>query len=462
MERPSVVIVGCGFAGLYCTRALARAPVRVTLVDRRNHHLFQPLLYQVATAGLSPGDIAYPVRSFIRKQRNLDAVLAEVSAFDLAGRRVILSDGRALHYDQLLVATGAGHSYFGRPDWARFAPGLKTIEDALEIRRRIFMAFEEAEQEPDPARREALLTFVIVGGGPTGVELAGALAEIARHTLAAEFHRIDPRHARILLLEGTPRVLPAYTPDLSESARRQLASLGVEVRTGAMVTGIDAEGVRVGDESISARTVLWGAGVAASPLGRALGAPLDRAGRVKVEPDLTLPGHPDVYVAGDLAAVVHRDGQLVPGLAPAAIQEGRHVARNMVRSLRGQPRLPFHYFDKGSLATIGRGRGVGEVFGLHVRGALAWLAWLFVHIFFLIGFRNRVLVLLEWAWQYLTFRRGARLITETAVQWQYAAADREAAARNDGGAPRVGTAVEPGRPGADEHEAAHERPGAQH
>lgn len=461
MERPSVVIVGCGFAGLYCARALARAPVRVTLVDRRNHHLFQPLLYQVATAGLSPGDIAYPVRSFIRKQRNLDVVLAEVSAFDLAGRRVLLSDGHALRYDQLLVATGASHSYFGRPDWARFAPGLKTIEDAIEIRRRIFLAFEEAEQEPEPARREALLTFVIVGGGPTGVELAGALAEIARHTLASEFHRIDPRRARILLLEGTPRVLPAYTPDLSDSARRQLASLGVEVRTGAMVTGIDEEGVRVGDERIPARTVLWAAGVAASPLGRALGAPLDRAGRVKVEPDLTLPGHPDVHVAGDLAAVVHRDGQLVPGLAPAAIQEGRHVARNMVRSLRGEPRLPFHYFDKGSLATIGRGRGVGEVFGHHLRGALAWLAWLFVHIFFLIGFRNRVLVILEWAWQYLTFRRGARLITDTAEQWQLVAADCGAAAGRSNGALRSGTAGEPERPGADDR-ATHDQPGAHH
>jgi len=461
MERPNVVIVGCGFAGLYCTRALARAPVRVTLVDRRNHHLFQPLLYQVATAGLSPGDIAYPVRSFIRNQRNLDVVLAEVSAFDLAGRRVLLSDGRALRYEQLLVATGAGHSYFGRPDWARFAPGLKTIEDAVEIRRRIFVAFEEAEQEPDPARRGALLSFVIVGGGPTGVELAGALAEIAHHTLASEFHRIDPRRARILLLEGTPRLLPAYTPDLSESARRQLASLGVEVRTDAMVTDIDEAGVRVGDERVPARTVLWAAGVAASPLGRALGAPLDRAGRVKVEPDLTLPGHPEVYAAGDLAVVVRRDGQLVPGLAPAAIQEGRHVARNMVRALRGEPRLPFHYLDKGSLATIGRGRGVGVVFGRHLRGALAWLAWLFVHIFFLIGFRNRVLVILEWAWQYLTFRRGARLITDTAEQWQLVASDRTTAGGRQE-APRAGAAGEPGRPGSDDRAADDRRPGAHH
>ena len=299
-----------------------------------------------------------------------------------------------------------------------------------------------------------------MGGGPTGVELAGALAEIARHPLASEFHRIDPRRARILLLEGTPRVLPAYTPNLSESARRQLTSLGVDVRTGTMVTGIDEEGVRVGDERIPARTVLWAAGVAASPLGRALGAPLDRAGRVKVEPDLTLPGHPDVYAAGDLAAVVRRDGQLVPGLAPAAIQEGRHVARNMVRSVRGEPRLPFHYFDKGSLATIGRGRGVGEVFGHHLRGALAWLAWLFVHIFFLIGFRNRVLVIVEWAWQYLTFRRGARLIIDTAEQWQLVAADRAAAGRSDS-ALRAGAAGEPEQRGADDL-AAHDQAGAHH
>jgi NADH dehydrogenase len=447
MVPPNVAIVGCGFAGLYCARALARAPVRVTLVDRKNHHLFQPLLYQVATAGLSAGDIAYPVRAFVRKQRNLDVVLAEVSAFDLPGRRVLLADGGAIPYDHLLVATGATHSYFGHGEWARFAPGLKTIEDALEIRRRVFMAFEEAEHELDPARREALLNFVIVGGGPTGVELAGALAEIAHRTLASEFHRIDPRRARILLVEGIPHLLPAYTSDLSESARHQLTSLGVEVRTGARVTGIDADGVMIGEERVPSRTVLWAAGVAASPLGRALGVPLDRAGRVRVEPDLSIPGHPEVCVAGDLAAVTQPDGSPVPGLAPAAIQEGRHVAANIERALRGEPRRPFRYRDKGSLATIGRVRGVGEVFGHHLHGAIAWFAWLFVHIFFLVGFRNRVLVILQWAWQYLTFGRGARLITDTAEQWQLVAQDA-ARARTDGapGGERVPPPAPP-RPG---------------
>jgi NADH:quinone reductase (non-electrogenic) len=413
-----VVIVGAGFAGLYCARALRRAPVGVTLVDRHNHHLFQPLLYQVATAGLNPADIAVPTRKFVRRQANLDVVLGEASSFDLDGRRVVLSDGQALPYDQLLVATGATHSYLGHPEWARFAPGLKTIEDALEIRRRILVAFEEADREQDAAARRALLTFIVVGGGPTGVELAGALAEIARHTLASEFRHIDPRTARILLLEGLPRILPAYPPDLSEAARQQLASAGVEVRTGALVSGIDEAGVAVGEERIAARTVLWGAGVAASPLARALGAPLDRAGRVKVEPDLTVPGRPEVHVAGDVALVAWKDGRPVPGLAPAAMQQGRHVARNIVRALRGEPLAPFRYLDKGTLSTIGRGRAVGEVRRLHLRGVVAWLAWLFVHIYFLIGFRNRFMVILQWAWHYATYGRSARLIVDTAKQWQ--------------------------------------------
>jgi NADH dehydrogenase len=424
---PRIVVVGAGFAGLYCARTLARAPVRVTMVDRRNHHLFQPLLYQVATAALNPADIAVPARSFLRKQANLDVLLAEVAAFDLDAKRLLLGDGEALPYDQLLVATGVTHSYFGHPEWARFAPGLKTLEDALEIRRRVLSAFEEADRERDPARRTALLTFVVVGGGPTGVELAGALAEIARHTLAEEFRRIDPRSARILLLEGTGRVLPPYPPDLSEAARRQLAGLGVEVRTGALVTGIDADGVTVGEERIAARTVLWGAGVAASPLARRLGAPLDRAGRVLVEPDLTLPGRPEVYVAGDLAAVPQADGSFVPGVAPAAIQAGRHTASNMLRALRGEPRRPFRYVNKGALATIGRGRAVGDVRGLHLTGFLAWLAWLLVHVFFLIGFKNRVLVVLQWAWHYLTWGRGARLMVDTAQRWQQVAEDAGAA-----------------------------------
>ncbi|HEX8907619.1 MAG TPA: NAD(P)/FAD-dependent oxidoreductase, partial [Anaeromyxobacteraceae bacterium] len=430
---PHVVVVGAGFAGLYCARALRRAPLRVTLVDRRNHHLFQPLLYQVATAGLNPADIAFPIRAFVRRQRNLDVVLGEVAALDLAGRRVILQDGHALAYDHLLVATGATHSYFGHGEWARFAPGLKTLEDALEIRRRILVAFEEADREDDPAAQRALLTFVVVGGGPTGVELAGALAEIARHTLAADFRRIDPRTARILLLEGLPRVLPTYPADLSDAARRQLASLGVEVRTGARVTGIDAQGVSVGAERVLARTVLWGAGVEASPLARALGVPLDRAGRVKVNPDLTVPGREDVWVAGDLALVLCEDGSPVPGVAPAAIQEGRHVARNALRALRGEPRLPFRYRDKGSLSTIGRGRAVGQVGRFHVRGALAWLAWLCVHIYFLIGFRHRFMVLLQWAWHYATFGRSARLIVDTAEQWQRVAAEASEPAADRGG-----------------------------
>ena len=417
-SAPHIVIVGAGFAGLYCARELRRSPVQVTLVDRHNHHLFQPLLYQVATAGLNPADIAVPTRSFVRRQHNLDVILGDVAAFDLDGRGAILGDGMAIRYDQLLVATGATHSYFGHPEWARFAPGLKTIEDALEIRRRVLMAFEEADREEDAATRQTLLTFVVVGGGPTGVELAGALAEIARHTLASEFRRIDPRSARILLLESVPRVLPTYPPDLSEAARRQLASAGVEVRTGALVEGIDEGGVTVHGERISARTVLWGAGVAASPLARALGAPLDRAGRVEVNPDLTVPGRNDVYVAGDLAHVVGKDGRAVPGVAQAAIQQGRHVARNMLRTLHGEPRAPFRYRDKGTLATIGRGRAVGEVRRLHLSGAVAWLAWLFVHLYFLIGFRNRVMVILQWAWAYVTYGRGARLIVDTAEHWQ--------------------------------------------
>src|SRR5512133_1023759 len=357
---PRVVIVGAGFAGLYCARALARAPVAVTLIDRRNHHLFQPLLYQVATAGLNTGDIAVPIRSFARRQRNLDVVLGEVSAFDLPGRRVLLGDGSALPYDQLLFATGVTHSYFGNPQWARFAPGLKTLEDALEIRRRVLVAFEDADRTRDPALASALLTFVVVGGGPTGVELAGAVAEIARHTLASEFRRIDPTRARILLLEAMDRVLPAYPPGLSGAARRQLAMLGVEVRTSSRVTAIDAAAVTVGDERIPSRTVLWGAGVAASPLGRALGVPLDRAGRVAVNPDLSVPGLPDVFVAGDLAAVV-QDGSPVPGVAPAALQMGEAAAENIARDVRGEPRRAFRYRDKGMLATIGRASAVARI-----------------------------------------------------------------------------------------------------
>jgi NADH dehydrogenase len=408
-QRPRVVIIGAGFGGLTAAQALKKAPVRLTVIDRQNHHLFQPLLYQVATAALNPSDIASPIRRILRNQQNTEVILAEATAIDVEGKRVILADGEA-PYDHLIVATGATHSYFGHNAWEPFAPGLKSIEDALEIRRRVLYAFEAAERETEPVRRRAWLTFVIVGAGPTGVELAGALSEIARHTLARDFRHINPAEARVILLEGTARVLPAYTEDLSEAARRQLVHLGVEVHTGTMVTAIDPEGVNVGPDRIEARTVLWAAGVAASTLARSLGVALDRAGRVQVEPDLSLPGHPEVVVIGDLASLT-QDGKPIPGVAPAAIQQGKHAARNLLRSLRGQPRQPFRYVDKGSLATIGRAAAVADLNLIKLSGWIAWLAWLFIHILFLIGFRNRFIVLFQWAWSYVTYDRGARLIT---------------------------------------------------
>jgi NADH dehydrogenase len=420
-EVPRVVIVGGGFGGLYAARALADAPLRVTVVDRRNYHLFQPLLYQVATASLNPSDIAAPIRAVLRKQENADVILGEVTAIDRTAKRLVLADGMTSHtvdYDKLILATGATHSYFGRDDWALRAPGLKTVEDALEIRRRLFFAYEAAEREPD--HRAAWLNFVIVGAGPTGVELAGALAEISRRALKGDFRHIDPAEARVLLLEGASRVLPTYPDVLSREAERDLRSLGAEVQTGARVVAIDDEGVTVERRSAPERppvieripsfTVIWAAGVAASPLAKSLDVPLDRAGRVLVRPDLSIPGDGDVFVIGDLASL-ESDGLPVPGVAPAAIQEGRHAARNITRSLVGQPTEPFHYSDRGTLATIGRAAAVGVIKGVHLSGFVAWCAWLLVHIMMLIGFRNRAVVILEWAFAYVSNRKGARLIT---------------------------------------------------
>ena len=407
MSEPHVVILGGGFGGLYAARTLNGAPVRVTVVDRRNYHLFQPLLYQVASAGLNPSDIASPIRAILNRQKNAEVILGEATRIDVDNKLVILKDGE-LAYDYLVVATGATHSYFNHPEWERDAPGLKTIEDALEIRRRVLLAFEHAERETDPEQQKAWLTFVVVGGGPTGVELAGALSEIARQTMIRDFRHIDPSSARVILVEGRERVLPPYPPSLSDKAKRQLEHLGVEVITGGVVTSLNDHEVCIGDASIPAKTVLWAAGVQASPLAKSLGAPLDRVGRVLVESDLTIAGHPDVFVIGDLAAVKEKNGELVPGVAPAAIQEGVYVAKRIA----GKTNKPFKYLDKGSLATIGRAAAVAHVGPLKLSGFIAWIAWLTIHIFFLIGFRNRLLVITQWAWAYLTFQRGARLITE--------------------------------------------------
>ncbi|HEV7920274.1 MAG TPA: NAD(P)/FAD-dependent oxidoreductase [Thermoanaerobaculia bacterium] len=413
MPDPHVVIVGGGFGGLYTARHLKDVAVRVTMIDRHNYHLFQPLLYQVATAGLNPSDIATPIRTVVRKQRNASVMLGEVDSVDVTKKLLHLCDGARLGYDYLVLATGATHSYFGHPEWERIAPGLKTIDDALDIRRRVLLAFEAAERETDPRKREELLTFVVIGGGPTGVEMAGALSEIARQTMTRDFRRFDPTSARVILLEGKERVLPPYPPSLSEKARQQLVRLGVEVITGATVTDVTPEHVAIGERVIPTRTVIWAAGVAASPLARSLGAPLDRAGRVLVQPDLTIPGHKDVFVIGDLAAVRMHGEHWVPGVAPAAIQEGQHTALNIERAVDGQPLRAFRYNDKGSLATIGRAAAVAEIGRFRLSGFIAWFAWLAIHIFFLIGFRNRFLVITQWAWAYLTYQRGARLITGT-------------------------------------------------
>jgi NADH dehydrogenase len=406
---PHVVIVGGGFGGLAAARALRRAPVRVTLIDRRNHHLFQPLLYQVATAGLSPGDIAYPIRSVLRRQKNARVLLGDVTRIDRSARAVTF-DGGVLPYDYLIIATGATHSYFGHDDWAGDAPGLKTVEDAVEIRRRILLAYEAAERESDPELQREWLTFVVVGAGPTGVELAGVLAEIANHTLVRDFRAIDPSMARVILVEGLDRVLVTYPTKLSERAKEQLERLGVEVRLGERVTAIDERGVLAGGERIASRTVLWAAGVQASPLALTLDSELDQAGRVRVSPELTVSGDDRVFVIGDLASL-EQDGRPLPGVAPAAIQGGKHAARTIRADLRGAPRPRFRYRDKGSLATIGRAAAVASIGRLEFSGFFAWVAWWAVHLFFLIGFRNRILVMFGWIWSYLTFQRGARLIT---------------------------------------------------
>ena len=408
--EPQIIVVGGGFGGLYAARALAHLRVKLTVLDRKNHHTFQPLLYQVATAGLSPGDISAPIRWVLRDAVNTEVLLAYVTGFDLDRREVVAQDLR-LPYDYLVVAAGATHAYFGHPEWESVAPGLKTLEDALEIRNRVLLAFEVAERQAAVVGQHAPLTFVVVGGGPTGVELAGTLAEITRTALAHDFRAIDPKRTRIVLIEGGPRVLPAYPEDLSADAQRQLEKLGVDVLTSAMVTGVEPQAVRMGDKVLSATVTLWAAGVAASPLGRVLGAPVDRVGRVFVQPDLSIPGHPEVFVIGDLAAFRTEDGKVLPGVAPVAIQQGKAVARNIEHDLTGQRREAFHYLDKGSLATIGRAAAVAQFGKIHLSGFLAWLAWLFVHIFFLIGFRNRFVVMFQWAWSYFTFERGVRLIT---------------------------------------------------
>lgn len=407
MMRPHVVIVGAGFGGLTAARALARAPVDITLVDRRNHHLFQPLLYQVATAGLSPADIAAPIRAILRKQRNVRVVLDEVTGVDRAGRRVMLATGEPLRFDRLIIATGARHSYFGRDDWAAHAPGIKTIDDATAVRRKVLLALERAETETDPARRQALLTFAVIGGGPTGVEMAGAIAELARRSVSRDFRTITPHCSRVLLIEAGPRLLSAFPPGLAERAKASIEELGVTVHVGVPVTAVGPDHVALGGEAIPTHTVIWAAGVQASPAARWLEAAADRMGRVIVEPDLTVPGCPDIHVIGDTAAFVGADGQTLPGIAPVAKQQGRHAAR-MIACRQSQP---FRYRDYGKLATIGRHRAVIDFGRVRLSGTLAWLLWCTAHIFFLAGFRNRLLVGANWLWNYLSFERGARLIT---------------------------------------------------
>jgi NADH dehydrogenase len=408
--KPRVVIIGAGFGGLYAARALKGAQVDVTVLDRRNHHVFQPLLYQVAMAALSPGDIASPIRWILRRQKNAEVLLADARSIDPKRQTVILTDGE-ITYDYLIVATGATHAYFGRDEWRTVAPGLKSLEDALEIRRRVLLAFERAERETDPARRARQLTFVLIGGGPTGVEMAGALAEISRQSLARNFRHFDPGSARIILAEGGPALLAAFPESLRQAALKDLQDLGVEVRLNSIVTDVSPGRVKIGEAAIEAETVVWAAGVAASALGASLGVPVDRAGRVKVEPDLTIPGYRNVFVIGDLAALNDQNGKPLPGVAQVAIQMGRHAVRNILRAIEKQPLLAFRYKDLGNLATIGRASAVADFGSFRLTGYLAWLAWLFVHLINLIGFRNRVVVMVQWAWAYVSYQRAIRLIT---------------------------------------------------
>jgi NADH:ubiquinone reductase (H+-translocating) len=409
---PEVVIIGGGFAGLNAAFELCNLAVNVTMIDRKNHHTFQPLLYQVATAGLSPGEIAAPIRGILHKCKRARVLMGEVIGFDLDKKQVNLRDGSGVAYDYLIIGTGSTHSYFGHPEWAELAPGLKTVEDATEIRRRVLLAFELAERRASISGKAEPVHFVIVGGGPTGVELAGTLAEIARNTIASDFDWINPRDTKILLIEGNPRVLPHYPEDLSASAEKQLRHLGVDVMTKTVVTAIEPGQVKVGDCVFPSTVTLWAAGVAASPLGKTLGVPLDKPGRVIVGQDLSVPGHPDVFVVGDLANFTPKgEPHPLPGLAPVAMQQGRHAAKQIARDLKHQPREEFHYHDKGTMATIGRGAAIAQIGKLHLSGLIAWLMWLFVHLMYLVGFRNRILVLIEWGWAYFTYQRSARLIT---------------------------------------------------
>jgi NADH dehydrogenase len=408
--QPHVVIVGAGFGGLEAAKSLTKEPVRLTVIDRTNHHLFQPLLYEVATAALSPADIAAPIRGILGRCENTAVILAEVKSVDVAAKTLNLGD-QEFTYDYLILATGARHSYFGHDEWEKLAPGLKSLEDAVEIRRRLLLAFEYAEKITDEAAKAAAMTFVIIGGGPTGVEMAGAIAEIARYTLDKDFKHIDPSSARVVLVEGDERIISAFPEDLSASAMKQLKDLGVEVRTGIHAKNLTEGGLEVGDEFIPCRVKIWAAGNAASFVGKTMGVPVDKAGRVIVNEDLTIPGHPEVQVIGDLANFSHQGGKMLPGVSPVAMQQGRHAARNILAMMDGRKPQRFRYWDKGSMATIGRNKAVADLHFLHLSGLPAWLVWLFVHIIFLVGFRNRLVVLMQWAWSYITFNKGARLIT---------------------------------------------------